>query len=98
MPPRTRRRTPDEQAAADAAEAEIKALRQALDDAEAAVVTAREALAEGLVKHLAARALSPTEAGAASKYDAKHVGRIAKAGGVPPLRPPTTKAIQPATD
>lgn len=49
----------------------------------------REALAEAIVKHLKARTVTPSEAARSADYDPKHVGRMAKAAGVPPLRPPT---------
>lgn len=50
---------------------------------------AREALSAGIVEILKARTLGPSEVTRIVPFERQHVGRIAKAGGVPPLREPT---------
>lgn len=50
---------------------------------------ARAELGEGIVEVLKARALGPSEVTRLVPYERQQVGRIAKAGGVPPLRAPT---------
>ncbi|MFJ3856188.1 hypothetical protein ACIPRL_08175 [Streptomyces sp. NPDC090085] len=89
MPPRQKRRTDAEAAAALAAESEIRAARARLNAAERKADAAREELADVIAKHLTSRAITPAEAAVPAEYDAKHVGRIARAKGVPLLRPGT---------
>lgn len=96
MPPRRKQRTEAEAAAARAAETEIKAARARLNAAEAKAEKAREELAKVIAKHLTAKALTPAEAAVPAEYDPKHVGRIARAQGVPLLRPATVTR-KPAT-
>lgn len=55
-------------------------------DAEAEFDAAREALSAGIVAILKARTLGPSEVTRLVPFERQHVGRIAKAGGVPPLR------------
>lgn len=85
----------EEIAREQAALAEIAKLREALDAATEVQERAREALAEGIVKHLKARTTTPGKVADASKYDRNHVRRIADAGGVPPLRPSTVRSVKP---
>ncbi|MGW3072343.1 hypothetical protein [Kitasatospora sp. NPDC001132] len=73
----------DDQKAARARLAELSA---AYNEAEAKLEEARLALNAGIVDVLKARALGPSEVTRLVPYERQHVGRIAKAGGVPPLR------------
>jgi len=57
--------------------------------AEKALDAAREALSEEIVDILKARTLGPSEVTRIVPFERQHVGRIAKAGGVPPLREAT---------
>ncbi|MFE6868334.1 hypothetical protein ACFVFS_17430 [Kitasatospora sp. NPDC057692] len=75
--------TDDQKAAARTKLAELSAAYTAAEDA---LDTAREALNAGIVEVLKARALGPSEVTRIVPYERQHVGRIAKAGGVPPLR------------
>lgn len=59
--------------------AEYLAARQERDEA-------RGALHESLVRHLSAPNIRPCQAAEHSPYDRNHVGRIAKAAGIPPAR------------
>lgn len=54
--------------------------------AERELEAAREALGAGIVATLKARTLGPSEVTRLVPFERQHVGRIAKAGGVPPLR------------
>lgn len=54
--------------------------------AESEFDAAREALSAGIVSILKARTLGPSEVTRLVPFERQHVGRIAKAGGVPPLR------------
>lgn len=47
---------------------------------------ARDALSAGIVSVLKTKTLGPSEVTRLVPYERNHVGRIAKAGGVPPLR------------
>lgn len=60
--------------------------------AKAAYDEARKELAAGIVEYLASRVLTPSEVTAHVPYDRIHVGRIAREGGVPPLREATVVA------
>lgn len=61
-------------------------------EAEKRLEAARTALNEGIVSVLKARTLGPSEVTRHVPYERQHVGRIAKAGGVKPLREPTVVA------
>ncbi|MXM66782.1 hypothetical protein GR925_25955 [Streptomyces sp. HUCO-GS316] len=65
--------------------------------AERQLEAAREALNKGIVAVLKARTLGPSEVTRHVPYERQHVGRIAKAGGVKPLREPTVVARNSAT-
>ncbi|MEU6340274.1 hypothetical protein ABZ883_04895 [Streptomyces sp. NPDC046977] len=68
-------------------------------EAEKALETARAALNAGIVDVLTERTLGPSEVTRLVPYERQHVGRIAKAAGVPPLRDRTVvSAKQPPTD
>lgn len=54
--------------------------------AEQALNAARDALSDGIVAVLKAKTLGPSEVTRLVPFERQHVGRIAKAGGVPPLR------------
>ncbi|MGW6913732.1 hypothetical protein ACWGB8_07920 [Kitasatospora sp. NPDC054939] len=84
----------DDQQAARTRLAELSAAYAA---AEAALDTARDALNAGIVDVLKARALGPSEVTRIVPYERQHVGRIAKAGGVPPLRERTVVSAKKAT-
>ncbi|MEU1284935.1 hypothetical protein [Kitasatospora sp. NPDC005856] len=73
----------DDQQAARSRLAELSA---AYADAEAKFEEAREALSAGIVDVLMSRTLGPSEVTRLVPFERQHVGRIAKAGGVPPLR------------
>ena len=55
---------------------------------------ARDALHAAIVKHLMERNAPPGKVAEHSPYDRNHVGRIAKAAGVPPLRERTVRSIK----
>ncbi len=64
-------------------------LASAFTDAEERLEAARRALNEGIVEVLMARTLGPSDVTRLVPYERQHVGRIAKAAGVPPLREAT---------
>jgi hypothetical protein len=64
--------------------------------AEEAFEVARKALNQGIVDILKARTLGPSEVTRLVPYERQHVGRVAKAGGVPPLREPTVVSAKQA--
>lgn len=72
-----------------AARDRLAQLSAAYTAAEEQLEEARQALNEGIVDVLMARTLGPSEVTRLVPYERQHVGRIAKAGGVPPLREPT---------
>ncbi|MBV6697465.1 hypothetical protein KV557_10045 [Kitasatospora aureofaciens] len=74
--------TDDQQAARD----RLAELSAAYTEAEAKLEAARVALNAGIVDVLKARTLGPSEVTRIVPYERQHVGRVAKAGGVPPLR------------
>ena len=74
-----------------AAFAEMDRLTADFHAAEVALEQAREAVREGIVRNLMERNAPPGQLAEHTPYDRNHVGRIAKAGGVPLLREPTTK-------
>ncbi|MFE5871634.1 hypothetical protein ACFQ6V_23720 [Streptomyces roseifaciens] len=61
-------------------------LSAAFTKAEARLEVTRKALNEGIAEVLMARTLGPSEVTRLVPYERQHVGRIAKAAGVPPLR------------
>jgi hypothetical protein len=74
--------------------AELDKLTAAYNKAEAAWDKARDALHAAIVKHLTERNARPGQIAEHSPYDRNHVGRIAKAAGVPPLRQRTVRSIR----
>lgn len=66
--------------------AEIEQLTAAFEEAEAVLDKKRDALQEAIVRHLRGRHAPPGLIANASPYDRNHVGRIARAAGVEPLR------------
>jgi hypothetical protein len=79
-----------------AARAQLAELSAAYTEAEAKLEAAREALNAGIVAVLKARTLGPSEVTRLVPYERQHVGRIAKAGGVPPLRERTVVSAKTA--
>ncbi|MFE9949317.1 hypothetical protein ACFYRJ_17500 [Streptomyces sp. NPDC005531] len=73
---------------------ELDELTAAYKKAEALRDTAREALHAAIIKHLMERNAPPGKVAEHSPYDRNHVGRIAKAAGVPPLRERTVRSIK----
>jgi hypothetical protein len=67
-------------------------------DAELELEAAREELTKDIADVLMARALGPSEVTRLVPFERQHVGRIAKAAGVPPLRAPTVSRITKPTD
>jgi predicted lipid-binding transport protein (Tim44 family) len=72
-----------------AARDRLTELSTAYTEAEQAFEQAREALSAEIVSVLKARVLGPSEVTRLVPFERQHVGRIAKAGGVPPLREAT---------
>lgn len=70
---------------------EIGKLAAELDAAQAVAEEKREALRAAIVRHLAERNAPPGKIAKSANYDRNHVGRLAKAAGVPPLREPTVR-------
>ncbi|WP_405944722.1 hypothetical protein [Streptomyces sp. NBC_00932] len=87
----TEEETRREQAALE----ELDKLTAAFEEADAIRDTARDALHAAIVKHLLERNARPGKVAEHSPYDRNHVGRIAKAAGVPPLRERTVRSIKP---
>jgi len=90
-PPRTYPRRPEwernelerrEQVALE----ELDALTAAFKEAEAIQDAARQELHAAIIRHLRDRNATPGKVSEHTPYDRNHVGRIAKAAGVPPLR------------
>ncbi|HEY9410977.1 MAG TPA: hypothetical protein VIP77_15470 [Jiangellaceae bacterium] len=75
----------------DKALAEVERLRAHFDEIDQSLEKAREALQEAIVRHLRERNAPPGRIATASKYDRNHVGRLARAAGVQPLREPKPK-------
>jgi hypothetical protein len=73
---------------------EVAGLAAELEEAEAVADAKRDALHKAIAKHLLARNAPPGKIATSAKYDRNHVGRIAKAFGVPPLREPTVKSVR----
>ncbi|MDH6709775.1 hypothetical protein P3T27_006524 [Kitasatospora sp. MAA19] len=80
--------------AQQAARDQLAELSAAYTEAEAKLDVAREALNAGIVSVLKARTLGPSEVTRLVPYERQHVGRIAKAGGVPPLRERTVVSVK----
>ncbi|MFD5564503.1 hypothetical protein [Kitasatospora griseola] len=74
----------------------LAALSAAYTEAEKRLDKAREALNEGIVAVLKARTLGPSEVTRIVPFERQHVGRVAKAGGVPPLRERTVVSAKTA--
>lgn len=72
----------EQQAARD----KLTELAAAYTAAEEQLEAARKALNEGIVDILRERTLGPSEVTRHVPYERQHVGRIAKAAGIPPLR------------
>jgi hypothetical protein len=85
--------------AQQAARDRLAELSAAYIEAEERLDAAREALNAEIVDVLKARTLGPSEVTRLVPYERQHVGRIAKAGGVPPLRERTVVSAKnpPAT-
>jgi hypothetical protein len=78
--------TDEERQREQAALEELDTLTAAFKEAEALQDAAREALHAAIIKHLTERNAAPGKVAAHTPYDRNHVGRIAKAAGVPPVR------------
>lgn len=74
-----------------AALAEMDQLTADFHAAEQALERAREAVQEGIVRHLTERNAPPGRLAEHTPYDRNHVGRIARAAGVPTVREPKPK-------
>lgn len=88
------RMTEEERQREQAALEELDELTAAYKKAEAVRDAARETLHAAIVKHLMERNAPPGKVAEHSPYDRNHVGRIAKAAGVPPLRERTVRSIK----
>lgn len=84
--------TEEEKAREAEATAELDKLTASFKRAERNYNKARDALHEAIVRHLTERNAAPGVVSKHSPYDRNHVGRIAKAAGVPPLRKRTSAA------
>lgn len=69
-----------------AAFAEMDQLTADFRAAEEALERAREAVQEGIIRHLTERSAPPGRLAEHTPYDRNHVGRIARAANVPPIR------------
>lgn len=69
-----------------AAFAEMDQLTADFHTAEQALERAREAVQEGIVRHLTERNAPPGRLAEHTPYDRNHVGRIARAADVPTIR------------
>lgn len=79
-----------------AARDRLSELGAAYTAAEEELEVVRKALNEGIVDVLKAKTLGPSEVTRLVPYERVHVGRIATAGGVPPLRKPTVVSAKKA--
>lgn len=79
-----------------AARARLDELSAAYTEAEGQFEEARQALNKAIVDVLKARVLGPSEVTRHVPYERQHVGRIAKAAGIPPLRERTVVSIKQA--
>lgn len=73
---------------AQKATADLDRLTSAFTQSEERLEAARVPLHEAIIRHLEARSAPPGKIADHTPYDRNHVGRIAKAAGVPPLRGP----------
>lgn len=89
--------TDEEKAAEEAAIRELEALTATYRATEEAHIQARDALHEAIIRNLLAKTLRPGQVAKHSPYDRNHVGRIAKAAGVPPLRERTVRSVREAS-
>lgn len=78
--------TPEEQ---QEARNRLTKLAAVFTKAEQHLEAVRQDLNEGIVDVLMARTIGPSEVTRLVPYERQHVGRIAKAAGVPPLREAT---------
>lgn len=78
--------TPEEQ---QEARNRLTKLATAFTKAEQHLEAVRQDLNQGIVDVLMARTIGPSEVTRLVPYERQHVGRIAKAAGVPPLREAT---------
>lgn len=67
---------------------ELDRLTAAFTQATTRLNTTRDALHEGIVRHLMARSAPPGKIADHTPYDRNHTGRLGKAAGVPSLRGP----------
>lgn len=88
------RMTEEERQREQAALEELDELTAAFKATEEVHERAREALHAAIIKHLMERNAPPGKVAEHSPYDRNHVGRIAKAAGVPPLRERTVRSIK----
>lgn len=72
-----------------AARDRLTELSAAYTAADEQLAAAREALNAEIVRVLMAKTLGPSEVTRLVPYERQHVGRVAKAAGVPPLREAT---------
>jgi hypothetical protein len=86
--------TDEEKEREEAALRELDQLTAAYESAKKPFDEARDALHSAIVKHLMERNARPGKVADHTPYDRNHVGRIAKAGGVPPLRERTVRSIK----
>ncbi|WP_181785103.1 hypothetical protein [Streptomyces phytophilus] len=86
--------TEEEKEREEAALRELDKLTAAYEAAVRVVDQRREALHSAIIKHLRERNARPGQVADHSPYDRNHVGRIAKAAGVPPRREPTVRSIK----
>ncbi|MFH8627787.1 hypothetical protein ACH4A8_38870 [Streptomyces vietnamensis] len=86
--------TDEEKAEQEAAMRELEELDAEFLATEKAHEQARDALHQAIVSNLMSRTLTPTQVTASTHYDRVHVGRIARRGGVPPLRKRTVRPLQ----
>jgi hypothetical protein len=86
--------TDEERAAQQAAIRELDELTARFRATEEAHNQARDALHEAIVRHLMSKTLRPSQVASHGPYDRNHVGRIAKAAGVPPLRERTVRSLK----
>ncbi|MEU7149172.1 hypothetical protein AB0B15_14220 [Streptomyces sp. NPDC045456] len=86
--------TDEERARKEAALRELDELSAAFEAAKKPFDEARDALHSAIVKHLRERNARPGEVAQHTPYDRNHVGRLAKAAGVEPLRKRTVRSIR----
>lgn len=87
--------TEEEQAAASVRLKKLRAEREAL---ERKLKDCRSRTSDEIVSILMARTLEPGKVASDVGYDRNHVGRLGKAGGVPPLRAATVVSKKKAAE